>query len=306
MKGFFTTLLTILMLASCTEREAMLSNPDDKADSLALKVGVMPVVDCLPLFYAQRTGIFDSLDLDVRLVRYQSMMDVDTALQRKRVQMGYTALPRIELMAQQDSTHLLPLVQGQDGYALMLAPKSKIRKAKQLGERMVGLARYTTGDYLSDLFLQGEGLPLDTVFRPQFNDVALRCRMLTDSLVDAAMLPQPYALQARLSGCRQMKIAADTLPSLNCLASHRFAAKDTLRQRQQRLLLAAYDMAVEALQKRPDSLVLRTILREDMAVDAALLDSLRLPRFAKAQAPLPKTVQRSRQWLEARRSQVNN
>lgn len=288
------------MLASCTERGAMLSSSSDLKDSLAFKVAVMPVVDCLPLYYAQRAGLFDSVGVDVRLVSYQSMMDVDTALQRRRVQMGYTSLPRIELMALYDSTDLLPLVQGQDVYALMLAPKSKIRKSKQLGERMVGVARFTMGDFLSDVFLESEGLTWDTIFRPQFNDLALRCRMLTDSLIDAAMLPQPYALQARMMGCRQMKIAADTLPSLNCLAALHFAPKDSLRQRQQQRLLAAYDMAAEALQKKPNKQLLQAIFREDFAVDAALLDSLRLPKFPKAEAPQPKTIQRSRDWMDSR------
>ena len=31
-------------------------------DSLALKIGVTPTIDCLPLFVAEQTGIFESLE----------------------------------------------------------------------------------------------------------------------------------------------------------------------------------------------------------------------------------------------------
>ena len=50
------------------------------ADSLALKVGVMPTLDCMPLFVAKERRLFDTLGVDVRLRMRKAQMDIDTAL----------------------------------------------------------------------------------------------------------------------------------------------------------------------------------------------------------------------------------
>ena len=44
-------------MASCTSKqEAMLSSEEEaQTDSLTLRIAVMPVMDCLPIYYAQRT-----------------------------------------------------------------------------------------------------------------------------------------------------------------------------------------------------------------------------------------------------------
>ena len=46
-------------MASCTSKqEAMLSSEEEaQTDSLTLRIAVMPVMDCLPIYYAQRTGL---------------------------------------------------------------------------------------------------------------------------------------------------------------------------------------------------------------------------------------------------------
>ena len=64
----------LLILAGCgtTTRERNEKHRQEQAtlarkDSLALKVAVTPTLDCLPLFVAVHTGIFDSLHVDVSL-----------------------------------------------------------------------------------------------------------------------------------------------------------------------------------------------------------------------------------------------
>ena len=43
-------------------------------DTAALRLGLMPTLDCLPFYYAQRAGIFDSLQLDVELLTYMAII----------------------------------------------------------------------------------------------------------------------------------------------------------------------------------------------------------------------------------------
>ena len=64
-------ILILILLASCTKREATLS-PEEAArrDSTALRVAVMPTWSCLPLYYAESTGLLTDSDTNIRLLRY--------------------------------------------------------------------------------------------------------------------------------------------------------------------------------------------------------------------------------------------
>ena len=55
-----------------------------REDSAALKVAVMPTLDCLPLFIAKDRQLFDTA-VDIRLKRFTAQLDCDTALMRGRV-----------------------------------------------------------------------------------------------------------------------------------------------------------------------------------------------------------------------------
>ena len=53
-----------------------------RKDSAALKVAVMPTLDCLPLYVAQHYNLYDTLRGGVRLKYYKAQMDCDTAMER--------------------------------------------------------------------------------------------------------------------------------------------------------------------------------------------------------------------------------
>ena len=46
-----------------------------REDSAALKIAVMPTLDCLPLFVAKETDLFDKDVSDIRLKMFTAQMD---------------------------------------------------------------------------------------------------------------------------------------------------------------------------------------------------------------------------------------
>ncbi|MBQ1626062.1 MAG: ABC transporter substrate-binding protein, partial [Prevotella sp.] len=93
--------LTILFVFSCTpskEEQRQLTRKEraelKRQDSLALKVAVMPTLDCLPIFVAKECHLYEYFNVDVRLRRYNSQMDCDTALIGGSVEGGMTDLFR--------------------------------------------------------------------------------------------------------------------------------------------------------------------------------------------------------------------
>ncbi len=250
MKSFVFTILSILTIASCQKQGAIVSSPqDNKTDSIAWYVTVMPVEDCMPVYYAKENGIFDSLGVDVRLMEYTSMLDADTALIRGHAQAGYTSFPRVLVYNDESVTNLSPIMSCPSNYQLLTAPGSNIDSVGQLNQRMVAMARYTQAHYWSYMLEEQAGLGPDSIFRPQINDINLRMSMLKDSLVDAAMLPEPLATRARSEGCKPINTVAPDV-QVNCFATHNWNVTDTLRQSQQAKFTKALTIAVERLNAR--------------------------------------------------------
>ena len=71
-------------MASCNKKQEALPyvGSADSADSTALNVAVLPTLSCLPVYYAQRMGMFEQAGMSVHLWRYRAQMDVDTSVLR--------------------------------------------------------------------------------------------------------------------------------------------------------------------------------------------------------------------------------
>ena len=66
----------------------------DSIDRASLKIGVMPTLDCLPVYLAYEDSIFLKQGVTVHLYRYNAQMDCDTAIARGRVEGTVTDLVR--------------------------------------------------------------------------------------------------------------------------------------------------------------------------------------------------------------------
>ena len=91
------------MMASCGnsyEEQRRLSRAErarlHKEDSLALKVAVMPTLDCMPLFLAKEHCLYDTARLDLRLRYFTAQMDCDTAIAGRSVEGLVSDLVRTE------------------------------------------------------------------------------------------------------------------------------------------------------------------------------------------------------------------
>ena len=256
-------------------------------------------MDCLPIYYAERMGLFEAEGVSVQIGEYLSQMDCDTALQNGRMEIAYTDIPRTLQMKK--STHIVTALEGK--MSLVTARTKRIRNLKHLNERMVALDRLSQADYWSDQVMLQAGLDQSAIYRPQFNDIRLRTSMLTEQLVDAALLPEPYVTQAALRGNRSIFMTPDSAPQLACLATLQATWADTLRHTQIEHFIAAYDKAVKEMngEKRNDD-TLRSILKKQYALSSEVCDSLRLPHFRKAHQPRSKDTDIAAHWLKGRKN----
>lgn len=266
-----------------------------REDSAALKVAVMPTLDCLPLFVAEEREMFDTI-VDIRLKYYTAQMDCDTALQRGRVEMAVSDLVRAERMkGEKLKLHNLT---STNAYWLLIGNRNqRITNLSHLDDRMLAMTRYSVTDLLGDLAVDSAKLKTERVFRIQVNDVNVRLDMLENNEMDALLMTQPQVTQALLLkhhvllDTRQLDMQMGVIVEDSVVMSH------PNRQRQREVLIKGYNMACDSLNQfgiKHYSDIIRKYYKLSEQALRQLPDTL---TYEHVQAPREQDVAKAKQWL---------
>ena len=275
-----------------------------REDSAALKVAVMPTLDCLPLFVAEEREMFDTI-VDIRLKCYTAQMDCDTALQRGRVEMAVSDLVRAERMKgvrRQESgvsrNLTIGYVTSTNAYWLLIGNRNqRITNLSHLDDRMLAMTRYSVTDLLGDLAVDSAKLKTERVFRIQVNDVNVRLDMLENNEMDALLMTQPQVTQALLLkhhvllDTRQLDMQMGVIVEDSVVMSH------PNRQRQREVLIKGYNMACDSLNHfglKHYSDIIRKYYKLSEQALRQLPDTL---TYEHVQAPREQDVAKAKQWL---------
>lgn len=271
-----------------------------REDSAALKVAVMPTIDCLPLYVARQSGLFGTLGADVRLKSYKAAMDCGEALAGGRVEVAVADVVRVQWLKSR-GVKLAYLTATGAYWQLITNRNARIKEAKQMDDKMMAMTRWSALDMMGDHVVDSVGLKPERVFRIQVNDVALRLQMLLNSQMDALWLPEPQATAARM---RKNVVLADSRKlgmRLGAIAFRDDLTGDTARQRQMDVLVKAYNMACDSISKNGMARY-RNLIAECCGVSrdvaAALPKDLRFEHIAQ---PGQADVDRADKWLNSKK-----
>ena len=302
MKIFFSIIAAILLLTSCGqsyEETKRLSREQRlklaREDSAALKVAVMPTLDCLPIFIAKDHQLFDTI-VDIRLKRFTAQMDCDKALLRGRVEGSVSDVVRVERMMKQGTP--LKYVASTNAYWLLVTNHhQRITQLKHLDDKMLAMTRYSVTDLLGDLAVDSAKLKPERVFRIQVNDVNIRLKMLENNEMDAMLLTEPQATQALL---QKHKVILDSRKEdiqMGVIVFRTKGMDHQNRKKQLDVFLKGYNEACDSINKygvRHYRDVIRKHYNVSEQALKALPDSL---KFEHAVGPRQKDIDRAQQWL---------
>lgn len=252
----FMWLMVVGLCGSCSQTDRTVS----EKDSTAIRLGVLPTMECLPFYYADSIGLFDSLGVNVHLVTFDAAMDADTAFVNGKIDGIVTDLVKACIWQGQGDTAKVAMVSELRMW-LITAPKARLLKAESLREKIVGITRHSAVDYFADKILESVKLQSIDLNKPQINNIRLRGLMVDQDQMDGAILPEPYASEAvargakRLNGTEEMKVA-----NLMCVLFN-----DSIyqaRKREIENIRSVYDQAVTALNADTLSNVLEYIPKE--------------------------------------------
>ena len=248
------------------------------ADSLALKVGVMPTLDCMPLFVAKERRLFDTLGVDVRLRMRKAQMDIDTALIGGSVEGAVSDSVRVARMRSR-GTALTEVGTTNTSWQLVGNRSARLKEVKQLGDKMVAMTRYSATDFLTDHVLTGVKTTA-TVYRVQINDVPLRLQVLLNNEMDALWLPEPQATTAREHGHTVLWDTEKHNLWLGRVVFRDKALGDARVKKQIDVFKQAYNMACDSLNQRGVSAYADLVVKY-CQTDQKTLDALPKVKFRK-------------------------
>lgn len=300
-KKLLTGIIVTLSLMSCGG-DGSNGNIGDAgeatADSMSLRIAVMPTLDCLPIYVAQEAGLFAHDGLSVSLISFTAHMDCDTAIIGGTVHAMPTDLVRAERLIKQ-GTPLHYATVTTLGWQLVTAKTARIRKLAQMDDKMLAMTRYSATAMLADQLVDSAKLQTERVFRIQVNDVLVRLNMMETGTMEAMLLPEPQATVARLMGCNTLyDTTADSLV-MGVIAFSQEALKDSLRRRQMKTFLKVYDEACDSI----NTLGLdhyRNLIATRCHVQQDVADSLTQQHpvlFSHTSLPRQRDLDLARKWL---------
>lgn len=284
-------LLAVFVLGACDTRETRLRATRaekarlDSIDKASFKVGVMPTLDCLPVFVASSAHLFDTLGVTVHFKPYTAQMDCDTALERGRVEGSVTDLVRAKRLQDRGTALEYPI--ATDTYWQLISNrKARISELKQLSDKMIAITRYSATDYLADLAIDSAKPKFD-VYRVQINDVNVRLKMLLNNEMDAVLLTEPQASKARQEGHPVLMDSRDKDLHLGVFAFRTKALQSPERKKQLALFLKGYNMAVDSINKNGFAHY-ADLLKRYCGVEPSTIKALPKMKYRHAQAPRQK------------------
>lgn len=254
MKNVLVYILFVVSVLSCGnsyEEQKRISRAErarlHHEDSLALKLAVMPTLDCLPLLIAKDRVMYDTASLDLRLRMFNAQMDCDTAIIGGSVEGSVSDLVRMERIKHRGLN--IGYWTSTNAYWQLIAnKKARVRHLSQLGDKMVSMTRYSATDFLSDMALKGVKTS-SAVFRIQVNDVNIRLSMLLNNEMDAVWLTEPQASIARAAGNNVIYDSRDGHYKLGVIAFRSDLTNNVYRKNQIQELEKAYNNACDSLNK---------------------------------------------------------
>ena len=303
MKKLIYLCLIILMAGACgqsyeeTKRLSRLERQRQmREDSAALKIAVMPTLDCLPMLVARQYNLYDSLGADIRLKFYSAHIDCDTALLNDRVEGTVTDLVRAERMMMKGKK--LIYCTATDAYWQLVSNRnSRVKDLKQMDDKMMAMTRYSVTDMLGDYAIDSVKLDGERVYRVQINDVRVRLQMLHNNEMDAMLLTEPQASESLAAKHKLLLDSRKIDWKMGAVVFRDIIKGDSARERQYDVFVKAYNMACDSINKygvaRYGDLVTKYC-----QVKASTVDSIKNYRFSHVAEPREKDIETARKWLK--------
>ncbi|MEW6240890.1 MAG: MetQ/NlpA family ABC transporter substrate-binding protein [Chloroflexota bacterium] len=210
-RNWLTGPLLALMLAACAPAvpatEAVVTEP--AAETITLKIAVLPIIDTLPMYVAEQEGLFAKHGVAVEFVPVASAPERDQLLAAGQADGTVNETLAVmnfnkESVQMQVVRYALRPVEGYGHFFILASAQSGITDAQGLKDVEIGVSQGTVIEYVTERLLQTEGLTADEIKTIAVPKIPDRMALLASGELSAGVLPDPLASLAVSQGATKV------------------------------------------------------------------------------------------------------
>jgi NitT/TauT family transport system substrate-binding protein len=292
-------------LTACSQPAATPTTPaaTTPAAPVKIRIGTLPVEDALPLWVAERDGLFAKAGLDVQISVFQSAQERDAALTAGAIDgfmgdlIAATSL-RAGGVPVKVVTVMLGAKPSEGRFGIAVKPGSKVTDLKGLASVPVGTSSATIQEYVLDKLMTAGGVPAAQIKKEEVKKVPVRFELLMSGKLAAAALPEPFLSLAAKTGA---KVVADDTTGANIsqtvLIFDQKFLDDSAKAAGVSKLLGVWDQAVGTINAAPDSF--RALLVDKARLPKPLESTYAVNTYPTAQLPAEAEVTAVIDWMKS-------
>jgi NitT/TauT family transport system substrate-binding protein len=289
---FLATLM--LFLPACSP-----SNPS-QSQPVHLKVAILPIIDSLPLYVAEKEGLFNKHNVDVEFVPVASAPERDQLMAAGQVDgMINETLSTFQFNKEKNQVQVIRYAlrptETAGHFFILASAKSGITTVDQLKGVEIAVSDGTIIEYVTNRLLESNGFNADdisTISVPKMSD---RSALLASGELKAAVLPDPLATLAIKQGAKVILSDAE-YPEYG-FSVYTFSSK-TIKEHPGAIksFLSSIEDAVTLINKNPARY--GTLLSDKKVVPANLVNSYQIPTFPEADVPTKEEWKDALTWAQ--------
>jgi NitT/TauT family transport system substrate-binding protein len=289
-----------LVLTACAPQAQPSSIPVEK---VSLKIAVLPIIDALPLYVAQKQGYFSANNLEVTFIPAASAAERDQLITANQADGMINDLVSVALYNKQAvQVQTVAFARVADSktamYRVLAAKDSGLKTPADLSGVQIGMSQGTVIDYVTARLLEKEGLNPDQIKSIAVPKLPDRMALLGKGELKAATLPEPFGTIAQQAGA-VLVIDDSKHPEYgNSVITFRKTVIDQ-HPGAIKAFLAAVKQAAADINKTPETW--RSLLGEYKMVPEAVQATYPMPAFPAASIPTEAQWKDVIDWAKARK-----
>jgi NitT/TauT family transport system substrate-binding protein len=255
-----------------------------------LKMGILPVIDTLPLQVAVQEGFFAAEGIAVELVMFSSAMERNTAMHSGQLDGFFGDIPAMLLLVRNGvDIRFLTVSYATDPeqrmFGLVLSPSL----TKASGELTVAISRASIIEWLLDRLKPDPALAAWSIVEVEIRQMPIRLQMVLTGRIDAALLPEPLLTLAESRGARLAVTDQGLSMPLTVLTIHRSRLAD------RQAFLTGYGRAVDIINREPERF--RELMVKTGGIPPDLATTFPLYRYPLPRIPTEAEVMQVQDWM---------
>ena len=297
--GIASIFAVLLVIGSACGSASPSRGSTGAGSTTSLRVGLLPILDVLPMYVADAEGFFKEQKVDVEFVLFASALERDSAFQTGQIDAELNDLVSTALLNKDaERAKVVRLAFKPTSKLAMLsifaAPtSSRIGSAIDLKGIQIAVSGNTVIEYTTDKLLRSAGLAPSDIKTTEVTKIPVRVEMLLKGQIEAATLPEPFASLAAQQGA---KLVVDDRKDKVSQSVVTFQQEVISKNPEGvRRFLAAYEKGVEAIAEKPDAY--RALLIEKAKVPEALQATFVRPEYPRAGVSSREDVESVVEWM---------